>query len=234
MQVSSPSKIQSLDPATGEVWQEYEMTTAVQVQQAVAKAHAAQKPWAALSVKQRGGRLKKFFDLLFNRRMEIAALITRENGKPTAEALVGEVIVSLDLLRYYLRYGPLWLRPRSLPHENIALRGRRASVQYEPFGVIGIIAPWNYPLMLPLSSTAAALLTGNAVVLKPSEFTSAVALEMEKLFHQAGLPEGVFQVVVGDGSTGAALASSEVDKIFCTGSAATGKKVAAAAAERLT
>jgi succinate-semialdehyde dehydrogenase/glutarate-semialdehyde dehydrogenase len=227
------NKIQSIDPATGEVWREYDSATPAQVQAAVAKAHAAQKNWRALTAGERLAPLRKFFELLFARRMEMAALITHENGKPTAEALVAEVIVSLDLLRYYLRYASLWLRPKRLPHQNISLKMRRGYVHREPLGVIGIISPWNYPLMLPLGGAIAALVVGNAVVLKPSEFTPAVALEMEKLFQEAGLPGDVFQVVIGDGSTGAALASSDLNKIVFTGSAATGKKVAAAAAEKL-
>lgn len=226
-------KIQSIDPATGELWREYDAAAPQQVQAAVGRAHAAQRPWASLPIKARMAPVRKFFDLLFARRLEIAALITRENGKPQAEALVAEVIVSLDLIKYYLRYGPLWLRPRRLPHHNLALKARRAYVHHVPLGVVGIISPWNYPLMLPLGGAVAALLAGNAVVLKPSEFTPAVMLEMEKMFQEAGLPEGVFQIMVGDGSTGAALAASDVDKIVFTGSAATGKKVAAAAAEKL-
>jgi len=227
------TKVQSIDPATGEVWREYDSATPQQVQAAVEKAHAAQKSWGALPISERFAPLQKFFNRVFERRLEIAALITRENGKPTAEALVAEVIVSLDLIKYYLRYAPLWLRPKSLPHQNISLKIRRSYVHHEPLGVIGIISPWNYPFMLPLGGTFAALIAGNAVVLKPSEFTPATVLEIEKLFHEAGLPDGVFQVVVGNGGTGAALAASDIDKIVFTGSAATGKKVAAAAAEKL-
>src|SRR5574341_1023815 len=129
-------KIQSLDPATGQVWQEYDSATPQQVQAAVAKARDAQKKWGALSIKQRVAYLQKFYGLLFARRLQVAALITRENGKPTAEAFVAEVIVGLDLVKYYLRYGPLWLMPKPLPHENLALKLRRAYVYHAPFGVI--------------------------------------------------------------------------------------------------
>jgi succinate-semialdehyde dehydrogenase/glutarate-semialdehyde dehydrogenase len=227
------AKVQSIDPATGEVWREYDSATPLQVQAAVAKAHAAQKSWGALPVGERLAPLQNFFNLVLARRREIAALITRENGKPTAEALVADVIVGLDLVKYHLRYAPLWLRPQRLPHQNIALKLRRGYIHHEPIGVIGIISPWNYPFMLPLGGTVAALIAGNAVVLKPSEFTPATVLEIEKLFREAGLPDGVFQVIVGDASTGAALAASDINKIVFTGSAATGKKVAAAAAEKL-
>ena len=226
-------KIQSLNPATGEVWREYESVTPQQVEVAVARAQAVQKSWGGWPIQKRVEVLRKFSQLLFDRRMEIAGLVTRENGKPLPEALLAEVIVSLDIVKYYLRYGPLWLRPRRLPHQNIALRLQRGYVQYEPLGVIGIISPWNYPFMLPLSPSITALLAGNAVVLKPSEFTPASALEIEKMLREVGLPEGVFQVIVGDGGTGAALVASAINGVAFTGSSATGKKIAATAAERL-
>jgi len=227
------TKIQSLDPATGEVWREYDNATSQQVEAAVAKAHAAQKSWGGWPVQKRTEILRRFSQLLFDRRMEVAALVTRENGKPLLEALLADVIVSLDIVKYYLRYGPLWLRPHRLPHQNIALKMQRGYVQYEPLGVMGIISPWNYPFMLPLGPAITALLAGNAVVLKPSEFTPTSALEIEKLLREAGLPDGVFQVIVGDGTTGAALVVSEINGVAFTGSSATGKKIAAAAAEKL-
>ncbi len=99
--------------------------------------------------------------------------------------------------------------------------------------MVGIISPWNYPFSIPATETLAALVAGNAVVLKPSEFTSLVALELQSLLHAAGVPRDVFQVVVGDGATGAALIHSQIDKLVFTGSVATGKRIAAAAAERL-
>ena len=103
----------------------------------------------------------------------------------------------------------------------------------EPYGVVGIISPWNYPFSIPATETLAALVAGNAVVLKPSEFTSLVALELQSLLHAAGVPADIFLVIVGDGATGAALTDSPIDKLVFTGSVATGKRIAAAAAERL-
>src|SRR2546429_2987345 len=103
----------------------------------------------------------------------------------------------------------------------------------EPYGVIGIVSPWNYPFSIPAVEALAALVTGNAVVLKPSEFTSLVARGLGAFLHTAGVPEAVFQVVVGDGATGAALLNSEIDKLIFTGSVATGKRIAQTAAARL-
>ncbi len=125
------------------------------------------------------------------------------------------------------------LRDEPLPHGNLATKLKRGRLVREPYGVVGIISPWNYPFSIPATETLAALVAGNAVVLKPSEFTSLVALELRSLLHAAGVPQDVFQVVIGDGTTGAALVHSQIDKLVFTGSVATGKRIAAAAAERL-
>ena len=103
----------------------------------------------------------------------------------------------------------------------------------EPYGVVGIISPWNYPFSTPAVETLAALITGNAVVIKPSEFTPLAALELQKIMYAAGLDRDLLQVVVGEGPAGAALIDSGVDKLIFTGSVATGKRVAEAAARRL-
>jgi succinate-semialdehyde dehydrogenase/glutarate-semialdehyde dehydrogenase len=125
------------------------------------------------------------------------------------------------------------LRDEPVPHGNLATKLKRGLLVREPYGVVGIISPWNYPFSIPATETLAALVAGNAVVLKPSEFTSLVALELHSLLVAAGVPPNVFQVVVGDGATGAALILSPIDKLVFTGSVATGKRIATAAAERL-
>src|SRR5258706_4879663 len=112
------------------------------------------------------------------------------------------------------------------------MRAKCAALLPDPHGLIGIIPPWNYPFSTPASETLAALVTGNAVVLKPSELTPLVALKLEKLLHAAGVPRDIFQVVIGDGATGSALVDSAVDKIVFTGSVNTGRRIAQAAAPR--
>jgi succinate-semialdehyde dehydrogenase/glutarate-semialdehyde dehydrogenase len=125
------------------------------------------------------------------------------------------------------------LRDEPVPHGNLATKLKRGWLVREPHGVIGIISPWNYPFSIPATETLAALVAGNAVVLKPSESTPLVALELASLLHAAGVPKGVFQVVIGAGPAGAALVRSAIDKVVFTGSVATGKRIAAAAAEHL-
>jgi succinate-semialdehyde dehydrogenase/glutarate-semialdehyde dehydrogenase len=170
---------------------------------------------------------------LHERKTEVARLITREAGKPYVEALLTEVLVVLDAARFVIENAHAFLRDEPLPHGGIAMKTKRGRLVREPHGVIGIIAPWNYPFSIPATEALAALATGNAVVLKPSECTSLVALELESLLHKAGVPKPVFQVLVGDGPTGAALMGSAIDKLVFTGSVATGKRIAHAAAGRL-
>jgi acyl-CoA reductase-like NAD-dependent aldehyde dehydrogenase len=171
--------------------------------------------------------------LVLGRQKQIAELITREAGKPLAESLTTEVLVVLDAARFLIDHGYQPLKPERVSHGNLILKAKRGRLVREPHGVIGIIAPWNYPFSTPASETLAALVAGNAVVLKPSEFTPAIAMELRRLLHEAGVPSDVFEVVVGEGSTGAALVESSVDKIIFTGSVATGKRVAESAARRL-
>ncbi len=226
------TSLPAIDPATGTAFAESPVTPVDQVAEAVRRARAAQPGWAALPPRARARLLRRFQGKLFERRQEVAELISRENGKPVAEALLTEIAVTLDLARYYLRHGPRLLQPRRVRHGNIALWGRRGWIHWEPLGVIGIISPWNYPLMLPFGELLPALLSGNAVILKPSEFTVRTALLGAELLRQAGLAPELCQVLVGGGDVGRALVEAGPDKIFFTGSGTTGRKVALAAAER--
>jgi acyl-CoA reductase-like NAD-dependent aldehyde dehydrogenase len=222
-----------VNPATGEVLREFESASESEVQAAIARAHKAQPAWNGLGVRRRVEVLREFQRRLHEKKSEIAAAITREAGKPLAEALTTEVLVVLDAARFLMENAYRLLRDEVIPHGNLATKLKRGWIVREPHGVIGIISPWNYPFSIPATETLAALVAGNAVVLKPSEFTSLVALELKALLHGAGVPADVFQVVVGDGATGSALIQSSINKLVFTGSVATGKRIAVAAAERL-
>src|SRR5207245_4991600 len=170
---------------------------------------------------------------LYSRKSEVAAAITREVGKPLAEALVTEVLVVLDAARFLIHNAFSLLRDEPVPHGNLVTKLKRGWLVREPHGVIGIISPWNYPFSIPATETLAALVTGNAVVLKPSELTPLSALELASLLHEAGVPPDVFQILIGAGETGSALIESGIDKLIFTGSVATGKRIAQLAATRL-
>jgi succinate-semialdehyde dehydrogenase/glutarate-semialdehyde dehydrogenase len=223
----------STNPATGEILRELACATTEDVHEAVRRARAAQPAWQALPVRQRLKVLKEFQRKLTEKRIEIAELISREAGKPTVEALNTEVIVVLDATEFCLRKSHRFLRDEPLPHDNLAMKTKRGKLVREPYGVIGIIAPWNYPFSTPAIETLGALAMGNAVVLKPSEFTPLVALEFQKLMYAAGLNPYLLQVLIGGGPVGGALLEADIDKVIFTGSVATGKRIAEAAAKRL-
>jgi acyl-CoA reductase-like NAD-dependent aldehyde dehydrogenase len=226
-------KIASMNPATGELLREFECATAADVQQAVARAHGAQPAWHQTGLSARIHILRKFQTGLHARKSEVARQITREVGKPYVEALLTEVMVVLDAARFLIENAAALLREESLPHGNLAMKTKNGRLTREPYGVIGIISPWNYPFSIPATESLAALVAGNAVLLKPSELTSLAAMELASLLYQAGVPNDVFQVIIGDGSTGAALIESSIDKLIFTGSVPTGKRIAQSAAARL-
>ncbi len=226
-------KIASLNPATGELVAEFEPATAQQVEAAVAGARSAQPGWNEIGLERRARILGNFQRLLEDRKSALAQVITRETGKPVVEGLVSEILVVLDTARFCRNQAVPLLVEEAVPHGNWALKTKSGRIRREPYGVIGIIAPWNYPFAIPATESLAALVAGNAVVLKPSERTSCTALALRDLFSEAGVPGDVFQVVVGDGITGSALIHSSIDKLVFTGSLRTGRQIAQAAASRL-
>src|SRR5450755_1771283 len=232
-EVAAQSTIVSSNPATGEKLAELACATPEDVHDAVRRARKAQPVWQALPVTERIAVLKRIRRKLSEQRDQVAMLISREAGKPTAEALTTEILVVLDAAEFCIRTAHSFLRDEVLPHGNLAMKTKRGKLVREPYGVIGIIAPWNYPFSMPATETLAALVVGNAVVLKPSELTPLIALEFQKLLLAAGLDPNVMQVLLGAGPVGGALLESDIDKVIFTGSVATGKRVAESAARRL-
>jgi succinate-semialdehyde dehydrogenase/glutarate-semialdehyde dehydrogenase len=171
--------------------------------------------------------------IILNELDEIALLISRETGKPVAEGIAMEMTPGLDLMRYFARKAESLLQRERINIGLYGWMGRASYLVYKPVGVVGIISPWNFPWATPLAEVVMALMAGNAAVLKPSELTPLTALKIKDVLERAGLPEGLLQVVTGDGSTGAALIGAGVNKIMFTGSVATGRRVAEAAANYL-
>jgi len=227
------SRIASVYPATGEVLCELDSAGPTEVRAAVARARAAQPEWNAVGVRNRIRTVRRFQQILLAHRTDIARRITQEAGKPVVEALLTEVSVVLDAARFLIDNAFAILHEEKLPHGNLAMKIKSGRILREPQGVIGIISPWNYPFSIPATETLAALVAGNAVVLKPSELTPLIALELRSLLREAGVPEDIFQVLPGEGPTGAAIVASEIDKLVFTGSVATGRRIAQSAASRL-
>lgn len=226
-------RIINRNPATGEVLSEHKIATPEEVHATVARARAAQPPWQALGVSRRIAILRRFQELLLAERDHVAQIITSECGKPLVESLLTEIVVTLDSVRFSIENAHKVLRPDSISHGNPVMKLKRGKIVYEPIGVLGIISPWNYPLSIPASDAIAALVLGNAVVIKPSELTPLTVLELQRLLRGAGVPQDVLGVVLGEGPTGAALIDSGMDKIIFTGSVATGRRVGEAAARQL-
>jgi acyl-CoA reductase-like NAD-dependent aldehyde dehydrogenase len=232
LQIAS-RKITSVNPATGEILREFQCASEGEVRAAVERALAAHAAWNGLGVRRRIAVLRMFQRRLHEKKSDIAAAITREAGKPVAEALTTEVLVVLDAAHFLIDNSYRLLCDEPVAHGSLATKLKSGQLVREPYGVVGIISPWNYPFSIPATETLAALVAGNTVVLKPSELTPLVALELQSLLLAAGVPEDVFQIVVGDAATGSALVDSPIDKLVFTGSVATGKRIAVVAAERL-
>jgi acyl-CoA reductase-like NAD-dependent aldehyde dehydrogenase len=216
------------------VWRRYESATPDETAAAIERARAAQPAWAARSVAERSECLTRFREVLFRRRAEMARTITRENGKPISEALGAEVLVTLDFATWFAREARRRLAPSGWRRAaGLAMWRKQVREIHEPYGVVAVVSPWNYPLTLAGGVVLPALAAGNTVVLKPSEYTPATGVLIGEMLHEAGVPADVMQVLLGDGVTGAALTEGAVDKVFFIGSVATGRRIARACAERL-
>jgi acyl-CoA reductase-like NAD-dependent aldehyde dehydrogenase len=205
----------ALEPSAGD--------TASAIGALVAVARAAQREWAAAPPGTRTDALDRFHGLVVARRGELVDVIMRENGKARPEALA-EIALTIDLSRFYARIAGRELAPRRFTPGNPALWRKRVTVTRDPLGVVGVISPWNYPLMLPAGPIIAALVAGNAVLFKPSELTPGCGAALVDILHEAGVPRDVLHLVPGDGRTGSALVEAGCDKIFFTGSEAVGRQ----------
>ena len=228
---ASGETLPSLDPATGETLASFPAGALADANEAVSAARRAFPAWKKITPYDRGRLLQKAAALIEKHGDEFAQLITIENGKPIAEAK-REVATAISWTEYYAGWTTKLLGdtiPLSLPGQFLNYTTR------EPLGVVAGITPPNYPLTMPLYKAAPALATGNTVIIKPSEDTSLVALRLGELLHDAGLPDGVFNVVTGLGETaGAALANhDDVDKITFTGSTEVGRILVRASAGNL-
>jgi acyl-CoA reductase-like NAD-dependent aldehyde dehydrogenase len=237
---AASGEFDSLDPRDGSVVATHPRHTPEQVDAVVARARAISGWWADLGFDGRRSRLAAWRRLLIARTDELAALVSRETGKPLDDARI-EVVLVIDHLHWAGKHAKAALgRRRS--EAGALMVNHKATVEYRPLGVVGVLGPWNYPVFTPCGSIVYALAAGNAVVFKPSELTPTVGKWLADTFaetlrgtdpHQEET-EAVFGLVTGEGETGAALCRSGVDKVAFTGSTATAKKVMATCAESLT
>ncbi len=217
-----------LNPATEAVLSQVELADAAEVDRAIAGAKAAFPAWAAVAPADRARLIRRFADTIAQHAEELAQLETANVGKPIANAR-GEAAVVSDVFQYYAgavdkHFG-----------ETIPVAGGVSMTFHEPLGVVGIVTPWNYPMVIASWKLGPALACGNTVVLKPSEITPLTTVRLAELALEAGLPEGVLNVVVGDGPTAGwrLVTNADVAKVGFTGSTAVGKKIMAGSAEQL-
>jgi succinate-semialdehyde dehydrogenase / glutarate-semialdehyde dehydrogenase len=230
--VVTDGKLVSTSPATGEEVGRYPVHGPDEVAAVVVKAREAAAWWRERGWRGRRDALLRWKRLMAGRMDELAELIHAENGKPVADCLL-ECVLTLDHLHWAATHARSTLGERRV-RSGLLAANQTSWKSYEPYGVIGVIGPWNYPMFTPAGSIAYALAAGNAVVFKPSEYTPAIGTWLADTFAEAVPGPAVFSVVTGLGETGSALCRSGVDKVAFTGSTATGKKVMAACAETLT
>ncbi len=222
----------STNPATGAEVGRFHVATADEVRAAVERGRAAGVWWASLGFDGRKTRLLRWASLLSNRIQSVAEVINAEGGKPVAEAIV-EVFAAIDHVAWAAKNAERVLKLRKVKG-SLTLAEHAAYLEYQPFGVVGVIGPWNYPIFTPMGSVAYALAAGNAIVFKPSEYTPTVGQLMVDTFAEIVPEQPVLQIIHGMGDVGALLTTSGVGKIAFTGSTKTGKKIMAAAADSLT
>jgi len=224
--------LESFNPATGELIGAVETITPANVQGIVDDVAEVQPFWAALSLEDRARYMRRGVDVLLAELDEIAELLTNEQGKPRVESYTMELLPTVDSLKWIADNGPSILADEKLSMP-LFLKSKSAKFTFEPIGVVGVIAPWNYPWSIPFGEVAIALMSGNGVVLKPASLTPLIGERIRQTFEKAGLPEGLIRTVHGGGRIGDALVKSTAGKIFFTGSVEVGKKVGVECAKRM-
>jgi acyl-CoA reductase-like NAD-dependent aldehyde dehydrogenase len=236
MAATTPATVEtlaSIDPATGSIRGHFERTPALLVPELLSRARTVQATWATVPIEERCQRVGVLRAIILGAQERLTNAVVNESGKPRVEAKFADLFVSLDTADYFAKRGRHLLRPEKVPHHSPATRMKAGSLHYEPLGVLGIISSWNYPLAIPMSQIIPAVTAGNAVLCKTSDFTPECGVLIEKLFRDAGFPEGLVTILQGGGDVGQSLIDAHPDKIFFTGSVFTGRHVAEACARNL-
>jgi acyl-CoA reductase-like NAD-dependent aldehyde dehydrogenase len=229
--MEEPKYLSFVNPATGQEFGRIPMTTPDQIARAHVELRDAFQVWSQKPVRERVRILAKFQKVLIDALDEISSVLNQDCGKTRQDGLI-EVFTTVDMLDQYRKHAERWLRPRRVSHGLYLFKN--CFIENRPYGVVGVIAPWNYPLALSIPPVISALLAGNTVMLKPSEVTGATGLLMESLFARVPELAPFVRVFHGDATVGDAMVRSRPDYIFLTGSTPTGRAVSRTAAENLT
>jgi acyl-CoA reductase-like NAD-dependent aldehyde dehydrogenase len=225
--------LESFNPATGELVGTVETITPEEVQGMVDDVAEVQPFWAQLSLADRARYMRRAADVLVAEMDDVARLLTREQGKPITESYTMEILPTIDGLNWLADHGPKILADEKVPYPQAFLKTKKGFFSYEPLGVVGVIAPWNYPWSIPFGEVAIAVTAGNGVILKPASLTPLLGERIQSIFEKAGFPEGLVRNVHGGGAIGQALCEASTAKIFFTGSVGVGRKVGEICAQRL-
>ncbi|EPM61643.1 betaine aldehyde dehydrogenase [Pseudomonas syringae pv. actinidiae ICMP 19071] len=223
---SNTETFDSINPANGEVLAQIQRASKEDVERAVVAAEKGQKIWAAMTAVERSRILRRAVDILRERNDELAALETLDTGKAISETRYVDIVTGADVLEYYAGLVP------AIEGEQIPLRDSSfVYTRREPLGVVAGIGAWNYPIQIALWKSAPALAAGNAMIFKPSEVTSLTTLKLAEIYTEAGVPNGVFNVLTGSGREVGTWITEHprIEKVSFTGGTDTGKKVMASA-----
>ncbi|MEO6858811.1 MAG: aldehyde dehydrogenase family protein [Solirubrobacteraceae bacterium] len=221
------------NPATGELITTVSVTSAEELAAMAARAREAQPQWEGLGFEGRGRIMRRAQKWMIDNAERVLDTVVSETGKTYEDAQLSDYGYTVTALGFWAKEAGKYLADERVPSWNnpVAI-GKKLVIRYAPLGVVGVIGPWNYPIVNSFGDCIPALMAGNTVILKPSEVTPLSGLLMAEMMRECGLPENVFQVATGDGATGAALITN-VDCVMFTGSSRTGKAVMKAAADVL-
>jgi acyl-CoA reductase-like NAD-dependent aldehyde dehydrogenase len=223
------------NPATGKELGRASHTDLAAIPFMMADARNAQREWALLPFRERKRCILKIRDYIVRNADDIAAVISKNSGKPRIDALATEVLPSALSAEWYAKNAHKLLKREKIPSSSLLFSNKRNVIERQPFGVVGIISPWNYPFSIPFGEIIMGMMAGNAVMLKVSAATTMVGLEIEKIMKKGGLPAGLFHLLIGSGGDIlTAMLDGGIDKIFFTGSTATGSTVMQKAAQHVT
>ena len=224
--------LESFSPTTGALLGSVPTVAPEDVDAVVEEVAQVQPFWAALRLSDRARYMRRAAHVVLDEIDDLRDLIAREQGKPRTEAYLMELLPTIDALHWIAGAGQEILADERIKSPQIFFKTKRTVFAYEPLGVVGVIAPWNYPWTIPLGEVAMALMAGNGVVLKPASLTCLIGQRIQRVFDRAGLPEGIVRTIHG-GGVGQALVESRVAKVFFTGSAEAGLEVGEACAARM-
>nr|MBC8491605.1 aldehyde dehydrogenase family protein [Candidatus Neomarinimicrobiota bacterium] len=223
------------NPATGEKIGESNLNTVEELISCIQHSKEVQPGWAAVPIRERISIIRNIRTYIVENASGIAEIISRNNGKVRVDALATEVLPAAMAVSYYMKNAKRFLKPEKLSSGSLLIANKRSKIYRKPFGVIGIISPWNYPFGIPFSEVIMALLAGNAVILKTASETQLVGRILEECINSADLPNGIFHYVNLPGRvTGDVFLENGIDKLFFIGSVAVGKYLMKKASETLT